>query len=89
MSDSKIVELHGDQTLEKAQSLADGIALVARWRRVLSVRWLACAVVAGALGNWTIAMGWPGPWRFIVASGYSGGVLIPVLILYWLTHKSD
>lgn len=89
MSDSKIVELHGDQTLEKAQSLVDGIALVARWRRVLSVRWLAVAAVAGALAIWLMAMGWPDPWRFIIASGYSVGVLVPVLVLYWLTHKGD
>lgn len=91
MTDTNVIDLHTIEraTVEKAQSLADGIALVSKWRRILSVRWLAAAAVAGALAVWTLTVADPMPWRFIGSCGYSVGVLVPVLWLYWATHKGD
>lgn len=73
----------------RAQDLANGVALIQRWRRILAVRWLASAALAGAVVNWTVTIADPGLWRFVSAAGYSVGVLVPVLVLYFLTARGD
>lgn len=52
------------------------------WRRILALRLIIFASVLGAIGIWAYAAIDPTQWRFIVACGYSAGVLVPALYLY-------
>lgn len=91
MSDQNVVDLPmaGRDLAERTKDLGNAIALMHRWRHILSVRWLVIGALAGAIVNWTVAVSDPTMWRFVSAAGYSAGVLIPVLVLYYFVHRSD
>lgn len=74
-------------TVDKAQTLATGIEAIARWRQILAVRWFALLALVGGIAVWGATIIAPDMWRFVAALGYSLGVFIPTLVLYWL--RSD
>lgn len=89
MSDSNVVDITVDRDSAKARDLANGIALVARWRRILAVRWFVLLALLGAVIDWLVAIISADVWHVAAAAGYSIGVLIPMLGLYYLTHRAD
>jgi hypothetical protein len=87
MSESNVIELR--ETADKARDLENGIVLIGKWRRILAVRWLTFIALIGGVLEWIIAIANADMWHVIAAAGYSAGVLIPTLGLYFLTHKAD
>ena len=87
MSESNVIELR--DTKDKAQTLADGLEMVQRWRRILAIRWLCFIAVFVGCVIWVGAMIAGTMWASVAAAGYSIGVLAPVLVLYFLTHKAE
>lgn len=87
MTDSNVIELR--ETADKARDLENGIVLIGRWRRILAVRWFVLLALAGAIVVWLIAAISADAWHVGAAGGYSVGVLIPLLVLYYLTHKAE
>ena len=89
MSDtSNVVDLDVVQP-SKAHDLANGIALIARWRRILAIRWFVLLALIGGIINWLVVITSPDVWHVAAGVGYSVGVLIPLLVLYFLTHRAD
>ena len=72
------------QAPPQESQFAEQIKLIMRWRKILALRWILLLTVLGALGLWGWAVGDPTVWRFISVSGFSGLVLLPVSILYYL-----
>lgn len=73
--------LHDEQP---ADPLTAQIAVIQRWRKILSVRWLVFIALIGALGVWGYSTIDPTPWRFGVSCAYSVLVLMPT---FWLYHQ--
>ena len=87
MSESNVIELR--ETADKARDLENGIVLIGKWRRILAVRWFVLIGLVGGVADWFVAMLNADAWHFGAACGYSLGVLIPLLVLYYLTHRAD
>lgn len=58
------------------------VMLLARWRKLLAVRWLCFIALLAANAVWVYTVIEPTPWRFAVACAFSVLVLIPTFVLY-------
>lgn len=83
MEEAQIIDHPARETADKAIALANGIAAVQKWRRILSLRLIAFLALACACVVWTLTVADPSMWRFIASCGYSVGVLVPSFVLCW------
>lgn len=89
MTDSNVVDLGVEPSrlavsppAAPTDDLTRQVMLLARWRKLLAVRWLCFIALLAANGIWLYAVIEPTPWRFGVACAFSILVLVPTYFLY-------
>lgn len=79
----KVTPLFAEAQPEEKDPGSSGMAALRILLRVAAARSLALIAVLGAVLIWGYASYDPQILRLYAGAGYSGGVLIPILYLYW------